>query len=729
MKLNENLNTVSSNINSEGIQMGIDEAGMAHIISVLTDLYEDPEKTVIREYYSNALDSHRAAGTDKKIQISLPTYNEPYFTVQDFGVGMSEHEMITIYSSYGKSTKRDSNDQIGAFGLGCKSALSYTNQFTVSSVKNGEKTVSIISRREDGGSEMDIVSTSQTSEENGVTVIIPVSDHSSFTRKATNFFYYIDPELFHISGHTIKNFTSVFTKVRDLGWISVSYAPHSERGVNVLMGGIVYPLSSGFQDTLESETGVETSHDICILLECQIGDVDLTPSRESLRETPRTQDTIRRIYSDFLTASLEEIQGKVDEAENLLKARAVALNECQDLGLLRVLYANSSSYKFPAVLEKLTYEGSPLIQPGDRTEVRLLKDSVLYNDGDLNILRSYRNYMGSGSVIWKPIYAIRANVNYASFKRWVNRENETVAQVFSHAVKDRITLMIPEDSEITDEASMLDITILSYSEYKKKIKDTELAEKGSAPQKPKIKAVRSTVTLYKDTVIMVEDGVGTVVRISELDKKYDAYKIPMTKEQVRPFFDQAPEYHDFLDKAPISGPTQINILLTEDPVILVPTWSLDEARNSTLLDIKISGSNGEISDIMKNVKKLTRSKKRQEFLVSAMASKYAFHLHDNNHILSGKFKDPKFRELQKMMKTVTDTERKVISMSPGYFDTPFTENMLKDFDYYFMSEYSDVYRLYVNNRYQSDFPLVEILNVMYTNIEKLKNTTTDQEEE
>ena len=40
-------------------------------------------------------------------------------------------DIHSIYSQYGESTKRGTNAQNGMLGLGCKSALTYTNQFTM----------------------------------------------------------------------------------------------------------------------------------------------------------------------------------------------------------------------------------------------------------------------------------------------------------------------------------------------------------------------------------------------------------------------------------------------------------------------------------------------------------------------------------------------------------------------------------------------------------------------
>jgi sensor histidine kinase regulating citrate/malate metabolism len=116
---------VESNVQGEKIAMGIDPAAMAHIMSILTDLYSDPEYAVIREYSTNAFDSHIEAGQTRPIEVTLPTDLAPFLTIRDFGIGLDAEGIESIYSLYGASTKRNTNDQVGMLGLGCKSALTY----------------------------------------------------------------------------------------------------------------------------------------------------------------------------------------------------------------------------------------------------------------------------------------------------------------------------------------------------------------------------------------------------------------------------------------------------------------------------------------------------------------------------------------------------------------------------------------------------------------------------
>ena len=52
--------------------------------------------------------------------------------------GLRWDDMKNIYTRYGTTTKDESDDYTGMFGVGSKAAMTYTNQFTGRSVKNGE---------------------------------------------------------------------------------------------------------------------------------------------------------------------------------------------------------------------------------------------------------------------------------------------------------------------------------------------------------------------------------------------------------------------------------------------------------------------------------------------------------------------------------------------------------------------------------------------------------------
>lgn len=115
----------------------------AKAFSILSSgLYTDKIKAIIRELSCNAYDAHVLAKcADKPFEIHLPNSFEPYFRVTDFGPGLSEEDVYNLYTTYFQSTKTDSNDYIGALGLGSKSPFSYTHSFTVTSRFDGMKKI------------------------------------------------------------------------------------------------------------------------------------------------------------------------------------------------------------------------------------------------------------------------------------------------------------------------------------------------------------------------------------------------------------------------------------------------------------------------------------------------------------------------------------------------------------------------------------------------------------
>lgn len=103
----------------ESTKMEIDAESHVFLMRMLSKFYSDGVGSLIRETCSNALDSHRECGINEPIIVSFKrTKDGNYeFSVQDFGCGIDEKDVANIISKYGKSTKRNSTVQLGAFGL------------------------------------------------------------------------------------------------------------------------------------------------------------------------------------------------------------------------------------------------------------------------------------------------------------------------------------------------------------------------------------------------------------------------------------------------------------------------------------------------------------------------------------------------------------------------------------------------------------------------------------
>src|SRR6266498_3259199 len=107
MKPDVRIHEIESTLQGEQVDMTIDDDAIDHIMDLLTDLYSDPEMAVLREYSTNARDSHIEAGiADRPIEVSLPTPLSQFLRIRDFGAGLNAEDIREIYSRYGKSTKR-----------------------------------------------------------------------------------------------------------------------------------------------------------------------------------------------------------------------------------------------------------------------------------------------------------------------------------------------------------------------------------------------------------------------------------------------------------------------------------------------------------------------------------------------------------------------------------------------------------------------------------------------
>ncbi len=321
---------INSAPQNEAVMSNVGEIGefrirnSAKAFNILSSgLYANKIRAIIRELSCNAVDSHIAAGKqDTPFDVHLPNQLEPWFAIRDYGTGLTHEQVTNIYTTYFESTKTDSNEFIGALGLGSKSPFSYTDNFTVTAIKDGTKGIYTAFINEQGVPSIALMATEQTDEPAGVEVKFSVNDQwdfSKFVDEARQVYTYFKLRPV-VSGKS--NFA-----FRDVEYLDQDIVPgvHSykdSRHSIAIMGNIAYPIQVPQADNSLGE--------LRGLLNCglemhfAIGELDFQASREGLSYIPQTIDAIKRKL-EALNAALATVLAKEADAIPNLWDRAVFL--------------------------------------------------------------------------------------------------------------------------------------------------------------------------------------------------------------------------------------------------------------------------------------------------------------------------------------------------------------------------------------------------------------------
>lgn len=303
----------------ESIEMDLDLSpeGRAHLLSLMTDLYSDSELAVIREYSTNARDSHIMSGNGHRpIEITLPSTFHPHLVIRDYGLGLSIDELRNVYSKYGASNKRGSDAVNGMLGLGGKSALTYTSQFSITSVKNGVKAQTVVTRNEDGIGVMEVIDTVGTTEPNGVEIKIPTKPRNDFANKAADFFYYWSAGTVLIDGEQPKHLLSR-QDVSHIGDRAIVVPGSYYDNDVIVMGNVGYTLPDR---RLTDAVTDNRNRDTKIVYYVDMGDVTFAPSREALSFTPRTEARLERAVTELRAELEKSVRSELDSVKTYAEA-------------------------------------------------------------------------------------------------------------------------------------------------------------------------------------------------------------------------------------------------------------------------------------------------------------------------------------------------------------------------------------------------------------------------
>jgi len=311
----EKTHNISTNLKGS-VEFGVTDDSSKIFAFLSNFLYTDKERAVMTELCSNALDAHVMLGKEEvPILVHLPTELQKEFRVRDYGPGLSEEQVYLFLTKYGSTSKGDSNEMIGGFGIGSKSPAAVTDTWTINSHFDGAATSYLIHVNERGIPSINKLWTLPT-DESGIEVIVPTKNTHMWHTAAKKVFAYYDVMPI-IKGTTDKpnkvDFTSSF-----FGLIKFSKKVDSGSSiVKILMNRRAYNLDL-------SKIGSDNWFLCGGHIEFDTSSLSVGLSREDLQYDSRTIASIKTRFSEIENKLISEWDWDVSYYTNLYAYKQAA---------------------------------------------------------------------------------------------------------------------------------------------------------------------------------------------------------------------------------------------------------------------------------------------------------------------------------------------------------------------------------------------------------------------
>lgn len=318
---------------------------LAFIVDMFADkVYTYKERAIIRELSCNAHDSHVDAGNeDTNFDVHLPTHLEPWFSLRDYGLGLNDKEVRTIFAGIGISTKRNSNKTIGCFGIGSLSPYALCDSFTVKSWKDGICRTYSCYRDDERKPKVACLSEEASDEPNGVEVTLNVEGRvNKFEEEAINVFKWWD----YTPNINSKNVVAKCEEWRlRYDFVGEDYALNSGWGDLVaIMGNIAYAIPDELDD-----------FNCDGYIRFDLGEINFDTARENLSLDDKTRAAIKAKMEKIREEISDEAIAQI-EAEDTPFKQALLADKLRNGQLGRLIKRkNLNAYDLPETTESFTY--------------------------------------------------------------------------------------------------------------------------------------------------------------------------------------------------------------------------------------------------------------------------------------------------------------------------------------------------------------------------------------
>jgi hypothetical protein len=323
-------------LGAESKQFSVDTSDTMVIRLLRDKMYKNKIGAVAREIASNSRDANREAGRGNVPVIisieneigNLLSDEELSISFKDNGIGISPERMDKIFLKYGSSTKRDTDEFTGGFGIGAKTPFAYTDNFYIETIveENGKRTkykyqATISSDGHKEISSMVCLDEKETAEQTGTTIIVPIKNYED--RKLFEKEVVYATSLWDIKPTLIGLELELKTeKVFENDKYIVIYDNESFYGVNkyvALVDGIPYSIQNKSISDKDSNINVSTNY-LKFCLKYKTNDVTVSGSREDIEYVNSNLNLIVKDINGFHNQNSKSLTEFKDSAKTFLDA-------------------------------------------------------------------------------------------------------------------------------------------------------------------------------------------------------------------------------------------------------------------------------------------------------------------------------------------------------------------------------------------------------------------------
>lgn len=278
---------ITSSIRAEDLGMALD--------AVSKNLYSNPIGSFVRELVSNGVDANRANNSAELVKVNIyKEGNTWYFQVKDEGKGMTPEHFKEVYMRWFNSDKRDNNEDIGGFGIGSKSPLSYKETYELTTIADGYEYEYIIVRQSPAPTATLLVER-PTNKKSGTTVRIEIDEkdlwklHEECKKQLIYFnnVYVINEAYYYENDFQIIE--------ADLFKVRPDSFPFGNE-MHIVLGQVAYPINWNF-------LGISPIY-IPVGLKFNIGELPVTLSREEINYS---DDTVKEILLNKIETVYDDL--------------------------------------------------------------------------------------------------------------------------------------------------------------------------------------------------------------------------------------------------------------------------------------------------------------------------------------------------------------------------------------------------------------------------------------